>query len=213
VLGNSFFWNYCIDGRITTKKKEDLYTKTKIYGDKTYYCIKLKYIRDIFCKINNKPFGISNDEQIDYLLRNDKDVVYVLKYFKALSNIDFYSYSDSDDTMVPTQITDKHCGYTFHAYIQEYPDSAEDIYVLKEGLDNLFNYLNNPPETCIGSLCKRFFTPRVYSTGGKRTRKQKYSARSRGINTLRNASAFRKQKKRSKGRRKIEHSTSFRNKR
>ncbi len=202
------------------KDMEYLYTNTKIIGNKTYYCIKLKYIRDIFCKINWKPFGISNNEQIDYLLSNDKEVVYVLKYFKALSNIDFYSYSYSDDTMVPTQITDKHCGSIFHFHMQEYRDSAEDIYVLKEGLDNLFKYLNKSPKTCIGSLCKRFFTPRVHPIGGKRTRKQKYSARSRGIITLRNASAFRKQKKRGpsgpkgpKSRRKIEHSTSFRNKR
>lgn len=76
------------------------------------------------------------------------------------------------------------------------------------------------PRTCsswVRGKCKyltdRIFTPPVHPRGGKRTRKQKYSARSRGIITLRNASAFRKQKKRSKGRRKIEHSTSFRNKR
>ena len=76
---------------------------------------------------------------------------------------------------------------------------------------------------CIGDACRKTFrrltgqSARVHSTGGKRTRKQIYSVRSRGIITLRNASAFRKQKKRGpKGpnsRRKIEHSTSFRNKR
>ena len=83
------------------------------------------------------------------------------------------------------------------------------------------------PRTCsswVRGKCKyltdRIFTPPVHPRGGKRTRKQKYSARSRGIITLRNASAFRKQKKRGpsgpkgpKSRRKIEHSTSFRNKR
>ena len=83
------------------------------------------------------------------------------------------------------------------------------------------------PRTCSSwvrgkckSLTERFFTPRVHPGGGKRTRKQKYSARSRGIITLKNASAFRKQKKRGpsgpkcpKSRRKIERLTSFRNKR
>ncbi len=81
--------------------------------------------------------------------------------------------------------------------------------------------------TCISrvrGICKswtaRFFPSQIHPIGGKRTRKQKYSARSRGIITLKNASAFRKQKKRGpkgpkgpKSRRKIEHSTCFRKKR
>ena len=78
-----------------------------------------------------------------------------------------------------------------------------------------------PPMTltkCIGDACRktiRYLTGQSarVNPGGKRTRKHMYSARSRGIITLRNTSAFRKQKNVVKGRRKIEHSTSFRNKR
>jgi hypothetical protein len=71
---------------------------------------------------------------------------------------------------------------------------------------------------CIGDACRktiRYLTGQSarVNPGGKRTRKHMYSARSRGIITLRNTSAFRKQKNVAKGRRKIEHSTSFRNKR
>jgi hypothetical protein len=71
---------------------------------------------------------------------------------------------------------------------------------------------------CIGDACRktiRYLTGQSarVNPGGKRTRKHMYSARSRGIITLRNTSAFRKQKNVVKGRRKIEHSTSFRNKR
>jgi hypothetical protein len=187
------------------KEMEYLYTDKK---SETFYCINKYHIKDFFCEIKKNKSGSYNED--NYNLTYNK---------KAPSDIDFFSYVNGK--MVSSKMNDANCGKHWRSYSNEYQYDAEYIYVLQDGLEKLFKYFNSPPETsppktlpetCIGSLCKRFFTPRVYSTGGKRTRKQKYSARSRGINTLR--------KKRGpsgpkgpKSRRKIEHSTSFRNKR
>lgn len=101
------------------------------------------------------------------------------------------------------------------------------IYKLQEPIDDATQTkLPEPIETHPFRLMNDVDEAERNARGGKRTRKQMYSARSRGIITLKNADAFRKQmysarsrriitlrKKRTKGRRKIERSRSFRNKR
>jgi hypothetical protein len=88
---------------------------------------------------------------------------------------------------------------------------SDSICILTKDKQRLLDFLNDfPQKTCIGSLCKKLGditrrNPQIHPGGNKKTRKQMYSARSRRIITLR--------KKGAKGRRKIERSRTFRNKR
>lgn len=146
------------------KNQEDLFVDTKTIDGKTYYCIKQEYIKYFFCNIDEPFFTKFNPD--DYELTYNK---------KAPDNIEFFSYNAG--VMESSKMKDKNCGRVFRSGIQEWTQKAEYIYVLEDGLNKLFNYFTSSPETppsgCIGSLCKRIFTPRINPAGGKRTRKQK----------------------------------------
>jgi hypothetical protein len=93
-----------------------------------------------------------------------------------------YSYNLSDDYIKIDSIEGDYSKFTHSKY----------FFIFK---------IPEPPMTltkCIGDACRKTFrrltgqSARVNPSGGKRTRKQMYSARSRGIITLRNTDAFRK---------------------
>ena len=134
------------------------------------------------------------------------------------------------------EICDGHFYLTWNGQILDPDMNIADIEVNGKKIE-LYNHEKTPFIAVINSFAPAFLktmndadeTDREARGGKKKTRKQMYSARSRRIITLKNAGAFRKhmysartrgiitlRKKKTKGpkgRRKIERSRSFRNKR
>ena len=130
------------------------------------------------------------------------------------------------------EIRDGHFYLTWNGQILDPDMNIADIEVNGKKIE-LYNHEKTPFIAVINSFAPAFLKTmndadeaERETRGGKKTRKQIYSARTRRIITLRNADTFRKhmyaarsrgiitlRKKGAKGRRKIERSRSFRNKR